>query len=307
MYLEDAGFQFFDALVRRVGLSACFGLGAGVSMIGLLILALQRRPRLGWSLIGTGATVAWLGLLAISECRTETVLTPVMRARTFTFADPARLAAQLGILAVPATVVLAKLVRDRLIFLHRRSTLSTYLRTATKAYYAGHLDRAIAEYSIAIRVDPARLESYVRRGLAWMEKGDYGRAIADFDRALKIDPDHCAAHLHRGVVLAARGEHPAAINDYEEAMALDPTDAAPLLHRGLSLARIGESVRAAGDFRHVLHLTNHSDFTEPARFHLTMLEGESGLAEKETSGHLLAIVPGADRDGFPGRIAAETR
>jgi tetratricopeptide (TPR) repeat protein len=310
MYLEDAAFQFFDALVHRVGLSACFGLGAAVSLIGLLVLALRRMPRLGWSLLGAGATVAWFGLIAITECRTETVLTAVIRARSFKFTDPARVAAQLGILAVPATGVLVKLARDRLIFIRRRSSLSTYLRMATKAYYAGNFDRAIAEYGIAIRVDPARPECYVKRGLAWIEKGDYGRAIVDFDRALKIDPDHGAAHLHRGVVLAARGDHLAAIDEYEKALQLDPTDAAPLLHRGLSLARIGESERAAGAFRHVLRLTNHSDFTEPARFHLTMLESEPGLAEKGTSKVLLAIGPGADgpdRHGFPGRVAAGTR
>jgi tetratricopeptide (TPR) repeat protein len=310
MYIEDAGFHFSNALVHRVGLPACFGLGAAVSLSGLFILALRRKPRLGWLLLGAGMTVAWLGLVAISECRTETVLNPVMTARSRTFADPARAAAQFGILAVPATCLLVKLARDRWIYLRRRSQLSTYLRTATKSYYAGDFDRAIAEYSVAIRIDPARLECYVRRGMAWMAKGRYDRAIADFDRTIKLDPDHGAAHLHRGVVLAARGHHLAAIGEYEKALQLDSTDAAPLLYRGLSLARIGESARAADDFRRVLHLTNHSDFTEPARFHLTLLKSEPSLAVEGTSNILLANAPSADgphRPGFPGRLAAVTR
>jgi tetratricopeptide (TPR) repeat protein len=275
MFLEDLSFRFFDALVHRVGLATGFGLGATLSMIGLIVVARRWMPRLGWWLLGAGAAVAWVGFLAISECRTEAVLSSVIKARSHTFADVSRLAAQLGLLAVPALGVLVKLTRDKLDTDRRRSLLSTYLRMATKAYYSGDFDRAIAEYSIAIKVDPARLECYVKRGLSWMQKGEYDRAIADFNRALKIDVDHAAAYLHRGVVLAAAGDHLAAIDDYESALSLSPTDAAPLLHRGLSLAKIGETERAADDFRRVLRQTNHSDFTDPARFHLAMLELES--------------------------------
>jgi tetratricopeptide (TPR) repeat protein len=275
MFLEDASFRFFNALVHRVGLTTCFVLGAMLLVIGLIVVARRWMPRLGWSLLAAGAAVAWIGLLAISECRTEAVITSIIKARSHTFADLVRQAAQLGLLGIPALAVLVKLTRDKLIFDRRRLLLSTYLRMATKAYYSGDFDRAIAEYSIAIKVDPARLECYVKRGLSWMQKGEYDRAIADFNRALKIDIDHAPAYLNRGIVLAASGDHQAAIDDFESAMSLSPTDAASLLGRGLSLAKIGEAERAADDFRRVLRQTNHSDFTDPARFHLAMIESES--------------------------------
>jgi tetratricopeptide (TPR) repeat protein len=275
MFLEDFSFRLFDALVHRVGLTTCFALGATMLLIGLIVVARRWLPRLGWGLLGAGAAVAWVGFLAISECRTEAAITPIIRARSHSFADTYRAGAQLGLLGVPALVALVKQTRDKLISNRRRSLLSTYLRMATKAYYSGDFDRAIAEYSIAIKVEPTRLECYVKRGLSWMQKGEYDRAIADFNRVLKIDIDHSAAYLNRGIVLAARGDHLAAIDDYESALHLSPTDAAPLLRRGLSLAKVGETDRAADDFRRVLRLTNHSDFTEPARFHLTMLELES--------------------------------
>jgi tetratricopeptide (TPR) repeat protein len=279
MFLEDFSFRLFDAIVHRVGVATCFGLGAMIALIGLIVVARRWMPRVGWSLLGAGAGVAWIGFLAVSECRTEEVLSPIITSRTPTFADTSRTAAQLGLLCVPALAVLVKLTRDKLVTERRRSLLSTYLRMATKAYYSGDFDRAIAEYSIAIKVEPGRLECYVKRGLSWMQKGEYDRAIADFNRVLKIDIAHSAAYLNRGIVLAARGDHLAAIDDYESAFHLSPTDAAPLLRRGLSLAKIGETERAADDFRRVLRLTNHSDFTEPAKFHLTMLEVESAVNE----------------------------
>ncbi len=274
MNLDDLSFRLFDQIARGVGLAGLFGLGALLALAGLIVLARRGTAWAGFGLLCLGAASASLGLLTVSEHQAEVRLAEMIRARSYVHGDGAREVAQVGLLLVPALVVLVKLGRDRVEHDRRRSLLSTYLRIATNAYYKGDVDRAIAEYSIAIKVDPARIESYVRRGQARMQKGEYDRALADFDRALTIDPDLAAAHLNRGIVLAARGDHDAAIVDFERAHGLSPRDAAPLLHRGISLAKIGDPIRAADDFRRILRITNHSDFTEPARFHLAVLDGE---------------------------------
>jgi tetratricopeptide (TPR) repeat protein len=50
----------------------------------------------------------------------------------------------------------------------------------------GDNDRAIADYSTAIRLDPAYPAAYTNRGLAYEKKGDREHARADFNAALAV-------------------------------------------------------------------------------------------------------------------------
>ncbi len=61
----------------------------------------------------------------------------------------------------------------------------------------GDLDRAIADYDAALKVDPAYAEALNSRGMAWRSKGDRRRALTDFDAALKLKPDYEAARANR--------------------------------------------------------------------------------------------------------------
>ena len=60
---------------------------------------------------------------------------------------------------------------------HRRGTAY-----ASKKDY----DRAIADYTMAIEIDPTHVAAYNDRGLAYTSKGDYVRAIADVTRAVEL-------------------------------------------------------------------------------------------------------------------------
>jgi tetratricopeptide (TPR) repeat protein len=61
----------------------------------------------------------------------------------------------------------------------------------------GDLDRAIADYDAALKVEPAYAEALNSRGIAWRAKGDRRRALLDFDAALKLKPDFDAARANR--------------------------------------------------------------------------------------------------------------
>jgi tetratricopeptide (TPR) repeat protein len=54
-------------------------------------------------------------------------------------------------------------------------------------------DRAMADYTQAIRIDPNDASPYTNRGNAYYFKGDYDRAIADYEAALRIDPNDANA------------------------------------------------------------------------------------------------------------------
>jgi len=55
------------------------------------------------------------------------------------------------------------------------------------------VDRVIADYDTALRLDPALAEAHNARGELWRRKGDRPKAIMDFGAALKLDPNHTAA------------------------------------------------------------------------------------------------------------------
>ncbi|MEA2864109.1 MAG: hypothetical protein QOC84_2065 [Bradyrhizobium sp.] len=64
------------------------------------------------------------------------------------------------------------------------------------------IDRAIADYDAALRLDPALADVFNARGELWRGKGDLPRALADFAAALKLNPRHEAARAnHKSLAL----------------------------------------------------------------------------------------------------------
>jgi tetratricopeptide (TPR) repeat protein len=67
--------------------------------------------------------------------------------------------------------------------------------TARAAAYARKdmIDRAIADYDIALRLDPTSADVFNARGELWRKQGDRPKALADFGAAIKLNPEHPAA------------------------------------------------------------------------------------------------------------------
>ena len=86
----------------------------------------------------------------------------------------------------------------------------------------GELDKAIADYSRALRLDPNHIKGYNRRASAWSERGEYDKAIADCNQALRLRPDDAEGYHNRGKVRSDKGEYDKAIADFVEAVRLKP-------------------------------------------------------------------------------------
>ncbi|MGP9812488.1 tetratricopeptide repeat protein [Rhodopseudomonas sp. NSM] len=62
------------------------------------------------------------------------------------------------------------------------------------------VDRALADYDDALRLDPKQPDILNARGELWLGKGDRPKALADFSAALKLQRDHPAARAnHRAL------------------------------------------------------------------------------------------------------------
>jgi tetratricopeptide (TPR) repeat protein len=118
----------------------------------------------------------------------------------------------------------------------------------------GDYDRAIADYTQALRLDPNIALAHNNRGMAYADKGDYDWAIADYTQALRIDPDLVAVYNNRGMAYAGKRDYDRAIADYTQALRLDPNDADVYNKRGIAYYYKGDLNKAIGDYNEALRL-----------------------------------------------------
>ena len=70
----------------------------------------------------------------------------------------------------------------------------------------GDADRAIADYDVALQLDPTLADIFNARGELHRKKGDRPRALSDFAAALRLNPDHASARSNYHA-LAVELEH----------------------------------------------------------------------------------------------------
>ncbi|HZN23735.1 MAG TPA: tetratricopeptide repeat protein [Burkholderiales bacterium] len=125
-----------------------------------------------------------------------------------------------------------------------------------KAYYArgtewanqGNHDRAIADFTVAVELEPKFASAYYNRALSRSEKGDADLAIADYDTALQLAPKDWKAHVGRAVEWTVKGEYKHALADYEAVIRLEPQTLTGYFGRGRVRFYVGEFTSAASDF-----------------------------------------------------------
>jgi tetratricopeptide (TPR) repeat protein len=100
-----------------------------------------------------------------------------------------------------------------------------------RAAAKGDLDRAVQNFTEAIRIDPKFPDSYSERGQGLFKLGETERAIADYSAAIQRNPQHGAALRARGMAYLYRGSTDLALTDLSRAIDLaenDPNLMAPI-------------------------------------------------------------------------------
>ena len=101
----------------------------------------------------------------------------------------------------------------------------------------GDYERAIHDFSEAIRLDPRQVAAYNDRGSAYSHEGRYDSAINDLSEAIRLDPTFVPAYANRGIVWCRSANIENAIRDLSEAIRLDPKDPEAYHNRGGALGR----------------------------------------------------------------------
>jgi lipoprotein NlpI len=108
-----------------------------------------------------------------------------------------------------------------------------FYKTRADVYYdKDNYDRAIADYGAAIRLADGYSDALNGRGLCYYFRGDDNRALRDFNEAIRLDPEFALAFNNRGNVYIREGNLDKAIDDYAEAVRLAPGSRVALANRG---------------------------------------------------------------------------
>ncbi len=113
--------------------------------------------------------------------------------------------------------------------------VNDYIRRGVDLRRQGKFGRAMAEFDLAIGINPTSANAWYHRALVWGHMGDHGRAIIDFSRAIALNPEYADAYNCRGYARFCLGEYGPATDDFERAIGLNPDDA--LTQKNLELAR----------------------------------------------------------------------
>lgn len=85
-------------------------------------------------------------------------------------------------------------------------------------------DRAIADYTQAIAIDPTEVDYLNGRAGAYEAKNDMNRAMADYDKAIQLNPKSVYAYNNRGATFQRKGDFARASADYGEVTKLQPNN-----------------------------------------------------------------------------------
>ena len=113
---------------------------------------------------------------------------------------------------------------------------------------------AVADYTMAVTLDPKFPRAYNNRGIIYGKYGDHDRALADFNRALALYPEFAQAYNNRGLTYFYLLEDRLALEDFNKAIELRPRVASSYVNRARLFGVTGQYRLAAEDFTRALQL-----------------------------------------------------
>ena len=113
-------------------------------------------------------------------------------------------------------------------------------------------EKAIADYTQAIRLDPNNAIAYMERGLTNLQKGDNEKAINDCNHSLRLDPNNNRTYLIIGFAYA--GNFDLAIEDLSQLIKLNPNVARAYYFRGEKYRYKDNYDKAIEDYNQTIRL-----------------------------------------------------
>ncbi len=145
----------------------------------------------------------------------------------------------------------------------------------------GEIERALALYTQAIKLDPKASAAYIGRARVWEEFGKVDKALADFTTAFKNDrPFNPTAARFRGDLYQSMHRYQDAISDYSLLLSVAPTDGL-YLNRGNCYLKSNKPAMALKDYDKSISIggVRSSTLVRRADAHLALNQDAKALAD----------------------------
>ncbi len=140
----------------------------------------------------------------------------------------------------------------------------------------GDLQGALADYTLAIQLDPQNGRAHSQRGSARYKTGDWAGAVEDFTRAIQLGGGDARTYFNRGIARYRLGDYEGAVADYTHALRLDPHWALAYYSRGNAYRQLDQPQQAIEDYSRALELNPEE---VRAYFNRGVVRGQLGDAQ----------------------------
>jgi len=121
----------------------------------------------------------------------------------------------------------------------------------------GNLQRALAHYSSALRVNDKYVYALNNRAIAYATVGQNDLAFKDYQQAINIKPNYADAYYNRALLHSKIGRYGLAILDFTSAIKFDPSMADAFVSRGIAFGNQRQFDKALADFNQALNINRN--------------------------------------------------
>ncbi|MEE8444199.1 MAG: tetratricopeptide repeat protein [Alphaproteobacteria bacterium] len=115
-------------------------------------------------------------------------------------------------------------------------------------------DLALTDYAQAIRIKPDYARAYLNRGNLYYNRRQHDRAIAEYSRAIKIKPDYAQAFYSRANAYDDKRLYDKAVADYTRAIAIRPKYTYAYYNRGVVYGHKRQLDKSIADYTKAVSL-----------------------------------------------------
>lgn len=97
---------------------------------------------------------------------------------------------------------------------------------------------------------------YVNRGAAYQKLFDNEKALADYSKAIELNPENPNVYMYRGFLYYQNGDFTTSLNDFNTLIDIDEHNPYAYYNRGMALLKLNENDKACLDFHKSCELGN---------------------------------------------------
>lgn len=153
-----------------------------------------------------------------------------------------------------------------------QATPQDHLDRGHELYEKGDLNGAMAEYRVALRLEPNNAIAHYYLGAALGQKNDAQGEIAEYRASLRINDKIPDVHFFLGMALRRKGDLDGAIAEFRAALSIRPDSVYPNsadahLFLGMTLHQKGDLDGAITEFHAALSIRPDRDYSNSADAH----------------------------------------